>query len=286
MSNLYKPTIADIILVKECFYAVPVSKPLPLELIDQILDYASYWAHSSVTVDWDKIIPDSEMVEDKMYVRTLPLAVYGTQGDVVLTKQWKSGSQEFRLGVEDDEDSETRDWLPPRGEHPCRMIEFNLWSSDQGWSDNHINHGTYQDSYTWFDASVETPNLDTSNSKAVIWPSHLLIYDSNAANLPFEFTRRDPAHPFLPPPTHLQRNIHAQHNTHHHTITWHYLDSIDENSPAAVEADNRGQGWKSLDGSFVRSLKMGDCITLWMRARFPGWKLDAKMAKIDLYWAV
>jgi hypothetical protein len=76
------------------------------------------------------------------------------------------------------------------------------------------------------------------------------------------------------------------HKIRHHTITWHYLDFIDEQSPAAIEADLNGRGWKSLDGSFVRNLKVGDCITLWMRARFPGWMAHIVKAKIEMYWAV
>lgn len=111
-----------------------VSSPLPLELVDQVLDYASYWAHSSITVEWDKIVPkmtnnDSGSISDKIYMRTLPLAVYGTQGDVVLTeKHWTDG-EAFHLGAKD---SKMKYWFPSRGKHPCRVIEFNLWSSDQG----------------------------------------------------------------------------------------------------------------------------------------------------------
>ncbi|KIM83435.1 hypothetical protein PILCRDRAFT_69475 [Piloderma croceum F 1598] len=244
----FQLTIADIILVKEHFSKI--SRPLPVELIDQILDDASYWPHSSVTLEWDMLTPGNAEVQDGMYMRTLPFAVYGTEGNITLTQEH----------VE---------------HYPCRKIVFQLWSQDQGWSDDRDNHGTYRGSYTWYDASVET--LDP----------HLLVCESDSPILvqsPFHFTRRDPEHPFLPPPTHLQRNVHAKRTIHHHTITWHYLDSIE--SPAAMKADLNGRGWKSLDGSFVRSLKVSDCITLWVRARFPGWSSHIVKAKIETYWAV
>jgi hypothetical protein len=72
----------------------------------------------------------------------------------------------------------------------------------------------------------------------------------------------------------------------HHIVTWTDLDDVEEGSPEAFAAEKRGQGWKSYDGSFVRDLQVGDCITLWMRARFPGWTNDAVKAKITVFWAV
>jgi len=107
---------------------------------------------------------------------------------------------------------------------------------------------------------------------------------------PVEFVLKAPLQtPYLPwsPSTHIQRNVHAGQEFRTHIVEWHYLDSIEEGSAEAMEADNdKGRGWQSLDGSFVRSLKEGDCITLWMRARFPGWRCLGKKAKIDVYWAV
>ena len=35
---------------------------------------------------------------------------------------------------------------------PIRKIVFTITSKDQGWSDNHASHGTYNSSYTWFEA--------------------------------------------------------------------------------------------------------------------------------------
>lgn len=90
----------------------------------------------------------------------------------------------------------------------------------------------------------------------------------------------------MPPATHLQRNVTASSELRWHSVTWHYNDSIEEGSPVAQAAENRGQGWRSLDGTFVRSLRAGDCITLWGRARFPGWRLSVESVTVTVYFAV
>lgn len=159
-----------------------------------------------------------------------------------------------------------------------------------GWGGSDGDQGTYRGSWTWFDVSVETLNEETHRTQDISnWPVDVLFHESDSSVLQeaqLHFTRRDDEHPFLPPPTHLQRNVTAQDETEHHSVTWRYNDFIEENSPAAAVADSRGQGWKSLDGTFVRSLRAGDCITLWNRARFPGWTSEIETAKIAVYWAV
>jgi hypothetical protein len=128
----------------------------------------------------------------------------------------------LHLGIPNDEEAESAKWLRPRGEYPCRKIVFQLWGEDQGWLDDRDNHLTYRGLYTWYDASVETLNCDMLNQGRVTWPAHLLVCESDSPILvqsSFHFTRRDPEHLFLPPPTHLQRNVHAMRTIHHHTIT-------------------------------------------------------------------
>lgn len=140
--SIYQPTIEDIISVKILFGRV--SKPLPIEIIDQILDDASYWAHSSVALKWKKKVPGpDDIVQDKMIMRLLPFAVCGTDGDITLTKDqceevnWND-LEKYDIGSEDEGEENNHaegrslNWLHPRGEHPCRKIEFNLWSHDQG----------------------------------------------------------------------------------------------------------------------------------------------------------
>ncbi|KAF9229791.1 hypothetical protein BS17DRAFT_771933 [Gyrodon lividus] len=141
--------------------------------------------------------------------------------------------------------------------HPCRKIVFQLWGHDQGRSSWHIreDQGIYRASRTWFDARIEKTHLREN----CVSFSPRVLEDSGGAS------------------THVQFNVHAKRETTHHTITWHYLDS---------EADTRGEDWKALDGRFVNTMRSGDCIALWMRARERAWICTLEKAIITVYWVV
>ena len=249
----------------------------PTELVNKIIDDASYWPHSSVCLERPLTAEYGD--GDKMYMRTLPLCIPGTEGDFSLVKDdFKTNgaawTKKLTLGRAGGP-------LYPRTLlHPCRKIEFQLWSHDQGWGGGHP--GTYQASYTWFD--VSTQNLQTSifSGNTIEWPSSLLFEQSGGelCSIP-----TDPK-PHIPADTTLQRNVVAKGETTVHTIVWHYLDSYDKDSAEAREAANQGRGPGTLDGRFVRSMQVGDCIILWVRARFPGWENHVEKAKITVYWMV
>ncbi|KAG0707653.1 hypothetical protein DFH29DRAFT_591897 [Suillus ampliporus] len=323
-SDSYEPTTADILLVKQYFKLLSI--PLPDELIDVIIDVASYWARTSVTVNRTvRVTAHGTSIKcgrDRMYMRTLPLAVYGAEGDFVLNKKDLEGEKLVIGGLPPAESN----WVAPARAKPFRKIEFQLWSHDQGWvTDHRSRRATYEGSFSWFDASVERLDSTSHLMESIEWPSSLLFTAVDAADLPYDatyacpadvptfddptvfpppgapfgtsnpvsfgpesirFTRKDVERPFLPSPTTLQKNIVAKSQTTHHIVTWTYLDDVKEGSPEAIAAENNGQGWKSYDGSFVRDLQVGDCITLWMRARFPGWSMNGVKAKITVYWAV
>ncbi|KAH7907055.1 hypothetical protein BJ138DRAFT_1161074 [Hygrophoropsis aurantiaca] len=310
----YRPTIADIIQVKAIFGQISI--PLPPELIDQILDDASYWPHSSITSRKDAFAQAryrphtashllEDPVKDVMYMRTLPLAIPGVEGSFALSEMAPQEDILLGLGaVHGDEHTPANlKWLPPRGKHPVREVVFRLWSQDQGWTtDTDVeNNGTYRNSHSWWDVGGEVPTfngvpLSQSPQHTTVWPTHFTTHPSdplfsrsqhlhNTPSIKFTSKNNDEI-PFAPLPTHLQRNVRASDNMAHHTIVWNYLDSVKEGSPGAVLADLRGQGWESLDGNFIRGLEIGDCITLWMRARYHLWAVHASMATIEIYWAV
>lgn len=285
----YHPTIVDIIQVKDLFTVV--SHPLPIELVDQILDEAEYWAHSSVEVEDEDSVSISG---NKMYMRTMPFALPGTEGDLKVAGTAYVGALYRRAGIGAVEVGRAKGmaWLPPRGRNLARKIAFQIESKDQGWSGEPHNHGSYRGSYTWFDAGVENVSPDPIRKKPIQWTSRMIRCNHDSIfpdhdHPPVEFFLKAPLEPpFLPPPTHIQRNVHAGKEWRTHIVEWHYLDSVEEGSVEAMDAEDKGRGWKSLDGSFVRGLNEGDCITLWMRARFSGWRCNIKRAKIDVYWAV
>lgn len=85
----------------------------------------------------------------------------------------------------------------------------------------------------------------------------------------------------------IQRNKTAMPEWQDHVVTWSYLDNIKADSDAGKELEEEhGQGRGTRDGSFVRDLKMGDAITIWGNARFPGWVNHVETVKIEVYWAV
>ena len=122
---------------------------LPAELVDRIIDDASYWLYSSVYLERCLTVPmpgEGGSVEDVMYMRTLPLGICGTDGDFnLLGEDFRGGSawrKKLRLGGPDDLSCST-----PTLSHPCRKIVFQLWSNDQGWSEEQC-YGPYKASYT------------------------------------------------------------------------------------------------------------------------------------------
>ena len=50
--------------------------------------------------------------------------------------------------------------------------------------------------------------------------------------------------------------------------------------------DKVGRGSETGDGSFVRDLRVGDVVTVWAKARYPGWVNTVRRVQVDVYWAV
>lgn len=93
-------------------------------------------------------------------------------------------------------------------------------------------------------------------------------------------------HPFLPHDMTLQKNRTATNDAKDYTIVWRWDDNIDVESDDAEELQKAGRGKATGNGEFVRSLEVGDVVTLWARARFPGWFITIKDVEIDMFWAV
>jgi hypothetical protein len=274
----YQPSVADVFRVKRY-----LQSQFPAKFVDRIIDDASYWPHSSIHLERPlTVIVQQDGKNDVMYIRTLPLGIRGTEGDFSLVEKdlkdnGAAWTKKLRVGGADGPS-----WSTPTLPHPCRKIEFQLWSHDQGWGGAHP--GTYRESYTWFDVGVQKLQAPIfANSDIIEWPAYLLFeeFDEEPCSIP-----TDPARPFLPHATTLQKNIVGKSQTMEHTIVWHFLNSYDEESAEAMEAVKRGRGSQSLDGKFVRSIQVGDCITLWARARFPGWENHVQKAEVTVYWAV
>lgn len=94
-------------------------------------------------------------------------------------------------------------------------------------------------------------------------------------------------HALLAAPDHcIQHNRLAVRAPEHHRVEWRATDDVDPESAAADDLVAAGRGRATGDGAFVRALKLGDMITVWGRARFPGWSNNVERVEVRVYWAV
>ena len=94
-------------------------------------------------------------------------------------------------------------------------------------------------------------------------------------------------HTLQPAPDHLiQRNKLASRNFEHHHVEWSATDDVDPESPEADQLEAAGRGRATGNGAFVRSLKFGDMVTVWARARYPAWVNNVKRVEVRVYWAI
>ncbi|KAG2356213.1 hypothetical protein BDR07DRAFT_1464158 [Suillus spraguei] len=100
-----------------------------------IIDDASYWAHTSITVN-TAVTHDRDM----MYMRMLPL-VDNTEGDLLLGEDNLQGDSE---GVDPGglPPAEAR-WAVPTRAEPFRKIKIELRSHDPGWGGDYDSQGIY-----------------------------------------------------------------------------------------------------------------------------------------------
>lgn len=195
-----------------------------------------------------------------------------------------------------------------RVEHPCRKIVFTIKSHDQAYSGPQSGR-LYQDSNTWFDTGLERievdaklreqtfnmtygttpPSKDGSSSEDNVddgqdVPCVLRTYEpaGDHDKLVDDTQERLYDHPFRPHPTTLQINRLAGRIPQEPIIIeWRYNDNFGEQ-----ELKDIGRGELTGNGEFVSSLKVGDVVTVWARARYAGWVNYVKEVKMDVYWAV
>jgi hypothetical protein len=185
----------------------------------------------------------------------------------------------------------------------CRKIVFTIRSHDQGWGGSSAaDKGTYRGSFTWFDVGLErvvakrqgksliqkviSALLTFADDESGTSNSHNPIVLTTRQTLPQFSPSQEPEFPLLPGRTCLQKNLTATSTFQDHVIEWRATDNIHEESPEADALEEQGRGRATLDGEFVRNLKIGDAITVWGKARFGGWSNIITDVNVDVYWAV
>ncbi|KAG1746974.1 hypothetical protein EDB19DRAFT_1688809 [Suillus lakei] len=285
-STEYQPSVADVLQVKRYLQC-----KLPTELIDRIIDDGSYWPHSTVYIERPTTVPiykDGKRSGDGIYIRSLPLGVHGTEGDFRLgEKDFEDGGaaweKKLRIGGLDD----ASPFAPMLSSHPCRKIQFQLWSHDQRLREQYPH--TFTASYIWCDVSIEKLQTPISEDDIIEWPAHLLFEEYNEE---LSCIQRDTGKPFFPPTMKVRKNVAAKTSGSDHIMSWHSRDAPDRDSDGDCF-------WHFLDNTFdkdaakaaevgrlVRSLQVGDCMTLWAHARFPNSEDKVQEARVTVYWAV
>ncbi|KAI3340864.1 hypothetical protein F4824DRAFT_355924 [Ustulina deusta] len=300
LRNIHAPTPKEYAAVKR---TLGKATNFPPELIDIIMDFAEYWACSiasidySVTANGHLAVHGGRPGEDKFVLRTEPLGL--TTWHSTDQKQWQAAAPACKLGEEYSRTELERfvEGPPSTLDHPFRKIVFDIVSRDQGWSPQRDSHGTYRFSPTWFDVGIDRfdkghtcpdEQMEKSESKAPdgsekipttsairpIWP-------------PLKENLSEYYHQLHPAADHkIQCNRVAEHDWQHHRIEWSYTDDIDPKSSGGQELDSIGRGSATGDGSFLRSLKVGDMVTVWARARFPSWVNSIQKVRVEVYWAL
>ena len=194
-------------------------------------------------------------------------------------------------------------------QHPCRKIVFTIESRDQGWGNRSRSDNKYGASWTWFsvglerfeaDSDAEDPedaeavtsqlatSLDSPTSLRLdkirtIWPESRPV-EPQTTGSPEQWKFHHELHP--QPDRMIQANLTVHGHTTEHRVVWSCTDDIDPESEEGEKLAYKGRGQATGNGEFVRSLKLGDIVSVWAHARFPGWGNYVRSVKIEVYYAV
>ncbi|PHH81796.1 hypothetical protein CDD82_7838 [Ophiocordyceps australis] len=300
-SNVYEPTPFDVVVTR---VMLGRSMKLPPDLVDCIFDYAEYWAHSTSVVE-----DNSGGDPNQFLLRSYPLGLTSITGkdSANIAEELAYDCNEAKplpLAREHEPQFFARlvDYPTPRLLHPCRKIVFTIRSHDQGWGGDADTQGTYRSSWTWFEAGLERFDASQMCDSKCTYDVRSERPESTAPLLPVCALRPvvpkiEPAgpepdnyrysHELLPQEELvIQRNKVATRKTQEHVVQWSWEDKTDQASAAARQLDEAGRGRATCDGAFVRELRLGDVVTVWGKARFPGWVNYADLVRIDIYWLV
>ncbi|KAI0440027.1 hypothetical protein F4803DRAFT_529051 [Xylaria telfairii] len=274
----------------------------PPEIIDIVMDLAEYWVCSLASLDFS-VTKKGEFSsygggerENRLLIRTEPLGINTWHPDN--RDRWQLAAPARKLDKEySPEELQSFVEGPVSSlEHPVRKIVFDIVGRDQGWSHQVESHHTYRDSWTWFNAGIDRFDKahkyseDGDNSEPEAFASPIRAPTTAAMRpvwplLKESLTEYD--HGLLPTPDHMiQCNRVAEHAWQHHHVEWSWKDNIDPKSDEAYQLGKDGRGPATADGSFLRHLRLGDMVTVWEHARFPGWVNSVQKVEVRVYWAL
>ncbi|KAJ7312989.1 hypothetical protein DFH08DRAFT_658545, partial [Mycena albidolilacea] len=222
---------------------------LPPELVNTILDDAEYWPRIRSTRDRILIADASPNNNHNASLRCLLAPAFPTSAAL--------GGPSARLRVE--------------------LVQFDLVSNDQGWGGNPQDEGTYNGSYTWFEAAILRPRTAPKPHGWRRWAAMLGSHRFSPTRPLFEVTDAAGRSRWL-----IQTNRCATRETMHHTIIWQTCGP-----DGGLVEPRSGEELGNGDGAgFVELLAPEDRIGIVARAKFPGWVNCVHSASVVVYYAV
>ncbi|GAB1311556.1 hypothetical protein MFIFM68171_01766 [Madurella fahalii] len=301
----YEPSITDVLVVKAM---LSKALALPTELADIITDLAEYWPHTTAELPYDAstgMVARHGEEENVFLLRSAPLGLRNWRRSRITPGSTRIDRKPLKPRPAGDEFmAEDFQRLVRSPVHllarPCRRIIFTIRSRDQGWGGLHADRGTYHGSWTWFEVGLERwCKTGPTESEAMEQQTERhqlpsLMLDDLSTVLPEVEWDQDKQehvfnHPLLPrEDTKIQCNAAATSEARTHRVVWSYDDNIDpdRDGEAADRLVEEGRGKATADGKFVRELKLGDVVTVWAKARFPGWVNYVESVKLEVYFAV
>ncbi|KAI0544716.1 hypothetical protein F4679DRAFT_563895 [Xylaria curta] len=299
LNNTFQRTPKDCAEVKRI---LSKAANFPPEVIDIVMDFAEYWACSVTSVDYSVTANGHLAIhgggerEDKLLLRTEPLGLTTWHSDDQDRWQAAAPTRKLNEGYPGEELDGFVEGPPSTLEHPARKIIFDIISRDQGWSHDLDSHHTFRHSWTWFEAGIDRfdkahkSSKDGAESGSEVSSSSAKGPTTDAIRPvwpPLKESLTEYDHALHPVPDHMiQSNRVAEHDWQHHHIEWSWTDRADPELRVSEELEANGRGSATGDGSFLRTLKVGDMVTVWGHARFPGWINSVQKVQVQVYWAL
>ncbi|KAM0326193.1 hypothetical protein ACHAQA_006790 [Verticillium albo-atrum] len=281
------PQAIDVVVVKAI---LTKATNFPPEILDIIIDHAEYWPCSEMVADYtgnNKVRISTgraeHVVEDRLLLRTPPIGF--TSSVITDLHAWnRQPAQPMPLRHEaSPEQLKKMVKTAPALTHPVRKIVFKLRSCDQGWGGEREHHGTFNGSWTWFEAGLEKIEAleddVTSVRSEMLRPVYPRIGETDG--------KLDYIHELHGNPQYqIQCNRTCTRGYSNYEVTWRWTDNIAPGSTAAEELTAQGRGSDTGNGEFVRNLQLGDVITVWGKSRFHGWANNVETVGVEVYWAI
>ncbi|TAQ86214.1 hypothetical protein B7494_g5466 [Chlorociboria aeruginascens] len=287
--SLHTPTVEDVLSVKKILQDMHNGPHLPMELVDAIIDVAEYWPHTTTSMDTTIRVFSHD--ENRFVLRSFPLGfVEATDAEYQILPEFTNKYAyitpepwpESRGFPQDATNEVLEQWKSrsqPRGEQPC-LERLNATRELALLKARELPcfplRPASSTQATPLNASPIVCSLQTLLPRTITVASNL-----DSTDISYEFE-----HPLLPSANLLQKNRAAVKNLQENIIEWSYDDHISRDSTEGIELKTKGRGEATLEGNYVRNLKIGDVITVWAKARFPGWVNTVEQVKMDVYWAV